>query len=74
MTEGSQAVAGEHQLLEQLTAVIDRKRVLTRPIDLIAFASDASFYRLIPKGQSSLPETSKRFRRFSVLATDIAFR
>jgi D-lactate dehydrogenase len=49
MTGSSQAVADENQLLEQLTAVIDRKRVLTRPIDLIAFASDASFYRLIPK-------------------------
>src|ERR1700730_1628985 len=49
MTGSSRAVAVEDQLLEQLTAVIDRKRVLTRPIDRIAFASDASFYRLVPK-------------------------
>ena len=49
MIGSSRAATDEDQLLEQLTAVIDRKRVLTRPIDLIAFASDASFYRLIPK-------------------------
>jgi D-lactate dehydrogenase len=49
MIASSRAVAVEDQLLEQLTAVIDRKRVLTRPIDRIAFASDASFYKLTPK-------------------------
>ena len=32
-----------------LAAQIDADRILIRPIDLIAFASDASFYRLIPK-------------------------
>ena len=32
-----------------LTASIDGSRILVRPIDLIAYASDASFYRLIPK-------------------------
>jgi D-lactate dehydrogenase len=32
-----------------LSAQIDAERILVRPIDLIAFASDASFYRLIPK-------------------------
>ena len=33
-----------------LAGQIDADRILIRPIDLIAFASDASFYRLIPKG------------------------
>jgi D-lactate dehydrogenase len=33
---------------EQLRSFIDPARVLTRPIDRIAFASDGSFYRLIP--------------------------
>jgi len=33
----------------QLASIVEPKRVLTRPIELIAFASDASFYRLIPK-------------------------
>jgi D-lactate dehydrogenase len=32
-----------------LAASIDSGRILIRPIDLIAYASDASFYRLIPK-------------------------
>src|SRR5450755_931108 len=32
-----------------LASQIDSDRILIRPIDLIAFASDASFYRLIPK-------------------------
>ena len=32
-----------------LVAHIDADRILIRPIDLIAYASDASFYRLIPK-------------------------
>ena len=37
------------ELKEELGRITDPSRVLTRPIDLIAFASDASFYRLIPK-------------------------
>ncbi len=32
-----------------LAAHIDADRILIRPLDLIAYASDASFYRLIPK-------------------------
>ncbi len=37
------------QLTSMLSQVVDERRVLARPIDLIAYASDASFYRLIPK-------------------------
>ena len=37
------------KLRDELGRIIDPTRILTRPIDLIAFASDASFYRLIPK-------------------------
>ena len=37
------------QIKSSLTGRIAADRVLIRPIDLIAFASDASFYRLIPK-------------------------
>lgn len=32
-----------------LSAILPTERILSRPIDLIAFASDASFYRLIPR-------------------------
>jgi D-lactate dehydrogenase len=37
------------KLKQELGRIVEPSRVLTRPIDLIAFASDASFYRLIPK-------------------------
>ncbi|MFZ1376222.1 MAG: FAD-binding and (Fe-S)-binding domain-containing protein [Geothrix sp.] len=36
-------------LRDSLVAILGPDRVLDRPVDLIAFASDASFYRLIPK-------------------------
>src|SRR5574341_1423209 len=41
--------AASPTLADLLARVVDRERVLTRPIDLIAYASDASFYRLIPR-------------------------
>ena len=37
------------ELRNALVRVAAPERVLTRPIDLIAFAADASFYRLVPK-------------------------
>jgi D-lactate dehydrogenase len=37
------------ELPDLLARIVGAERVLTRPIDLIAFASDASFYRLIPR-------------------------
>jgi len=37
------------ELRSMLSQIVDARRVLVRPIDLIAYASDASFYRLIPK-------------------------
>ena len=37
------------QIRSSLNSIIALDRVLIRPIDLIAYASDASFYRLIPK-------------------------
>ena len=33
----------------KLAAFVSQGRILIRPIELIAFASDASFYRLIPE-------------------------
>jgi D-lactate dehydrogenase len=36
-------------LTDLLAEIIDRERVLTRPIERIAYAADASFYRLIPR-------------------------
>jgi len=37
------------ELRDALAAMLSPTRVLTRPIERIAFASDASFYRLIPQ-------------------------
>ncbi len=45
-TSGSLSEGGLRSSLERIAAP---ERVLDRPIDRIAFASDASFYRLIPK-------------------------
>ena len=36
-------------LVSRLHALVPPERVLTRPIDRVAFASDASFYRLVPE-------------------------
>src|SRR5580698_3999016 len=50
-----------------LREVIDPERVLIRPIERIAFASDASFYRLIPRAviQTRTAEEIKHLFRFS---------
>lgn len=36
-------------LARELEQIVPRERVKARPIDVVAFASDASFYRLVPK-------------------------
>ncbi len=46
LTSGPQTSS---QIKAALSAQLDADRILIRPIDLIAFASDASFYRLIPR-------------------------
>jgi D-lactate dehydrogenase len=50
-----------------LAQIIDERRILMRPIDLIAYASDASFYRLIPKAvvQASSEDEVARLFQFS---------
>jgi D-lactate dehydrogenase len=42
-------LAASTPLVEALSKVIERDRVLDRPIDRIAKAADASFYRLVPQ-------------------------
>ena len=49
MPGGSKHGIGADDLGAQLGRLIDGSRVLTRMIDRIAFASDASLYRLIPR-------------------------
>ena len=43
------ASADPTHIKAMLAQFVAPERVLTRPIDLVAFASDASFYRLIPR-------------------------
>jgi D-lactate dehydrogenase len=61
----SRPAANRASLKERLAPVIAPERILTRPIDLIAFASDASFYRLIPQAvvlSQSIAEIQGLFR------------
>ena len=49
-------------LSADLTSLLSEDRVLTRPLERIAYASDASFYRLIPQAvvqPASLAEVGK---------------
>ncbi len=55
------------QLSSVLSQILDARRILVRPIDLIAYASDASFYRLIPKAvvQAANEQEVARLFQFS---------
>src|SRR5580692_9562676 len=55
------------QIRHLLRELIDPERILIRPIERIAFASDASFYRLIPRAviQTQTAEEIKHLFRFS---------
>ncbi|MGO9677934.1 MAG: hypothetical protein ACLPW4_11840 [Candidatus Sulfotelmatobacter sp.] len=49
MAELAPVQACSEEIKARLAASIAASRILIRPIELIAYASDASFYRLIPK-------------------------
>ena len=60
-----------------LAAIVGQDRVLDRPVDLIAFASDASFYRLIPKAvvfAGSIDEVKGLFQASHALKLPMTFR
>jgi D-lactate dehydrogenase len=64
-------------LRDSLAAIVGPDRVLDRPVDLIAFASDASFYRLIPKAVAfagSVEEVRNLFRLSHELKVPMTFR
>lgn len=46
---GARRASDSDDISEQLAAFVDPSRILTRPIDRIAFASDASLYHLVPR-------------------------
>jgi len=65
------------KLQQELRRIVDPSRVLIRPIDLIAFASDASFYRLIPKAvvlAQGIAEIQALFRLSHEQRIPITFR
>ncbi len=65
------------QLASMLSQILDPRRVLVRPIDLIAYASDASFYRLIPKAvvqAASEQEVARLFEFSHAHSLPITFR
>ena len=65
------------QIKSSLSSQIDAERILIRPIDLIAFASDASFYRLIPKAivlAKDLEEVHKLFQFSQQQGIPMTFR
>ncbi len=45
----SRTPATPGELRQLLSRIVEEQRVLTRPVELIAYASDASFYRLVPR-------------------------
>ncbi len=64
-------------LRDSLAAIVGQERVLDRPVDLIAFAADASFYRLIPNAvvfASSIQEVQALFRLSHDLKVPMTFR
>jgi D-lactate dehydrogenase len=64
-------------LTAELSALLDQKRVLTRPLDRIAYASDASFYRLIPEAvvhPTSLEEIRRLFEYSQQHKIPLVFR
>src|SRR5215475_3301033 len=48
-TEPGQLLPPAIDLIDALARCVPHERVLTRPLDRVAFASDASFYRLLPE-------------------------
>src|ERR1022692_4642136 len=71
------AQLSSEEIKSSLAAQIDSDRILIRPIDLIAFASDASFYRLIPKAvvlAKDIEEIHKLFQFSQSMGIPMTFR
>jgi len=67
----------ESELVAELQEIVPVERVLARPIDRIAFAADASFYRLVPKAvvlASSIAEVQKLFALSRARRVPLTFR
>ena len=63
-TDSMQLLPPALDLVDELARCVAPERVLTRPLDRVAFASDASFYRLLPQAvvlASSVEEVQRLF-------------
>jgi len=69
MPGASKRGIGADDLAAQLGRLLDESRVLTRMIDRIAFASDASLYRLIPRAVVQ-PMNSEEVRKLFQFCRD----
>jgi D-lactate dehydrogenase len=77
VTAVARQVYSPEQLRSMLAKIVDERRIMVRPIDLIAYASDASFYRLIPKAvvqAGSEQEVAQLFQFSHEHALPITFR
>ena len=59
------AQISSEEIKSALSGAVGADRILIRPIDLIAYASDASFYRLIPKAVVQAQSSMKSARLFA---------
>lgn len=63
------------ELKDELSKKIDPKRIITNPLQLLAYGTDASFYRLIPKivvqvhNESEAVEVTKQTARLKIPVT-----
>jgi D-lactate dehydrogenase len=75
--EASDAVGDAESIGSALRRILDRGRVLDRPIDRIAFSSDASFYRLVPQAvvqPATLGEIARLFAFSRTRSIPLVFR
>jgi len=71
------AQISSEEIKSALSGAVGADRILIRPIDLIAYASDASFYRLIPKAvvqAQSLDEIRSLFAFSQKMQVPMTFR
>ncbi len=77
MSEHEEHASGGVGLRRSLEAILPPDRVLTRTIDRIAFANDASVYRLVPRGvvqPRSIEEVQDLFRFSHASSIPLTFR
>jgi D-lactate dehydrogenase len=77
MNEHEEHAPGGVGLRRSLEAILPPERVLTRTIDRIAFANDASVYRLVPRGvvqPRSIEEVQELFRFSHASRIPLTFR